>query len=568
MEGGKAMRKLWQILGFSVLVAASVAQTLNDSRLTYDTIISSGLSRPIMMTWLNPANPNDFFVLEKVAGSSSPRVGRVRRVTNGVISEPLLTLQVSSANWEHGLLGIELHPDFEQNGYVYLYYTEPDPTAPTVSLRSRLVRYRFNGTALIEPIDIWTVPIRNDRHHFGGVIRFGPDGKLYIVIGDHRQNTSNTIEVNRNASGVLGAGGIYRLNDDGSIPADNPFASHPDPRIRALYAYGIRNSFGLEFDARTGWLWFTENGPNVYDEINIAFPGMNSGWVKIMGPDARDATYNDNGNRAYNANDLVMLPNAYYGDPRFSWYTPIGVAAICFLRSARFDPDLRDQCVIGESNNSRLYLFQMNNTRNGFTFTDSRLQDLVADDSDERNLNAWGTNWGVVSDLKIGPDGYLYVISHLANRIYRIRPVNSPEIINGQVILTDYQGQRLGIPLTLTLRQGGESHTISTTLDAFGRFSERVPGSGTYTVIAKAGSYLSVKREAVQIDPQGFAYLKLVFNRAGDLNNDNLIDDADLLQVLFEFGSSSRTADVNGDGIVDDADLLIVLFNFGESGDE
>jgi glucose/arabinose dehydrogenase len=568
MEGGKAMRKLWQILGFSVLVAASVAQTLIDSRLTYDTIISSGLSRPIMMTWLNPANPNDFFVLEKVDDSSSPRVGRVRRVTNGVISEPLLTLEVSSANWEHGLLGIELHPDFEQNGYVYLYYTEPDPNAPTVSLRSRLVRYRFNGTALIEPIDIWTVPIRNDRYHFGGVIRFGPDGKLYIVIGDHRQNTSNTIEVNRNASGVLGAGGIYRLNDDGSIPADNPFASHPDPRIRALYAYGIRNSFGLQFDARTGWLWFTENGPNVYDEINIAFPGMNSGWVKIMGPDARDATYNENGNRAYNASDLVMLPNAYYDDPRFSWYRPIGVAAICFLRSARFDPDLRDQCVIGESVNSRLYLFQMNAQRDGFIFTDSRLQDLVADDSDERNLNAWGTNWGVVSDLKIGPDGYLYVISHLANRIYRIRPVNSPEIINGQVILTDYQGQRLGVPLTLTLRQGGESHTISTTLDAFGRFSERVPGSGTYTVIAKAGSYLSVKREAVQIDPQGFAYLKLVFNRAGDLNNDNLIDDADLLQVLFEFGSSSRTADVNGDGIVDDADLLIVLFNFGESGDE
>jgi aldose sugar dehydrogenase len=568
MEGGKAMRKLWQILGFSVLVAASVAQTLIDSRLTYDTIISSGLSRPIMMTWLNPANPNDFFVLEKVDDSSSPRVGRVRRVTNGVISEPLLTLEVSSANWEHGLLGIELHPDFEQNGYVYLYYTEPDPNAPTVSLRSRLVRYRFNGTALIEPIDIWTVPIRNDRYHFGGVIRFGPDRKLYIVIGDNSRHSSSTIEVNRSPSDVLGAGGIYRLNDDGSIPADNPFASHPDPRIRALYAYGIRNSFGLEFDARTGWLWFTENGPNVYDEINIAFPGMNSGWVKIMGPDARDATYNQNGNRAYNASDLVMLPNAYYDDPRFSWYTPIGVAAICFLRSARFDPDLRDQCVIGESVNSRLYLFQMNAQRDGFIFTDSRLQDLVADDRDERNLNAWGTNWGVVSDLKIGPDGYLYVISHLANRIYRIRPVNPPEIINGQVILTDYQGQRLGIPLTLTLRQGGESHTISTTLDAFGRFSERVPGSGTYTVIAKAGNYLSVKREAVQIDPQGFAYLKLVFNRAGDLNNDNLIDDADLLQVLFEFGSSSRTADVNGDGIVDDADLLIVLFNFGESGDE
>ncbi len=553
------MRKQWQILGLGILVAVSAAQTVNDPRLTRDTIISSGLSRPIMIAWLSPANPNDFFVLEKVAGSSTPRIGRVRRVTNGVISDPLLTLEVSSANWEHGLLGIELHPDFEQNGYVYLYYTEPDPAAPTVSLRSRLVRYRFNGAALVEPTDIWTVPIRTDLYHFGGVIRFGPDRKLYIVIGDHRQHTTNTIEVNRSASGVLGAGGIYRLNDDGSIPEDNPFVFHTDPRIRALYAYGIRNSFGLEFDPRTGWLWFTENGPDVYDEVNIAFPGMNSGWVQIMGPDARDPQ---------NISDLVMLPNAYYGDPLFSWRTPIGVAAMCFLRSARFDADLRDQCVIGESNNSQLYLFQMNDRRNGFVFTDSRLQDLVADDSDERNLNAWGTNWGVVSDLKIGPDGYLYVISHLADRIYRIRPVNPPEILNGQALLAGYEGQRLGVPLTLTLRQGNQTHTISTTLDAFGRFSERVPGSGTYTVIAKAGGYLSVKREAVQINPQGFAYLKLVFDRAGDLNNDNLIDDADLLQVLFEFGSSSRAADVNGDGIVDDADLLIVLFNFGESGEE
>jgi glucose/arabinose dehydrogenase len=496
-------------------------------------------------------------------------VGRVRRVTNGVVSDPLLTLPVSSANWEHGLLGIELHPNFRENGYVYLYYTEPASDNPSLAQRARLVRYRFNGTALVDPTDIWTINIgvRNNQVHFGGVIRFGPDGKLYIVVGETNNLSPNAIEINRRMDRVLGAGGIYRLNPDGTIPADNPFTYHTDQRIKALYAYGIRNSFGLAFDALTGRLWFTENGPNVYDEVNTAAPGFNSGWLRIMGPDSRDARYGENGNYAYDARHLVMLQNAYYDDPRFSWYTPIGVAAICFLRSARFDADLRDQCVIGESVNGRLYLFQMNTNRNGFRFTDTRLYDLVADSSEERDLNAWGLNWGVASDLKIGPDGYLYVVSHLANRIHRIRPVNPPEILNGKVSLAGYQGRLLNQPLRLRLHQGNQTHTMTTRLDAYGRFSERVPSSGVYDVSVKVGNYLSVRRNSVQISPQGFAYLELTLDRAGDVNGDDVIDDADLLQVLFDFGTSSSTADVNGDGVVDDADLLVVLFNFGATGE-
>jgi glucose/arabinose dehydrogenase len=563
------MRALLYFLLSIVATTIGVAQTINDSRLTRETVVGSGLSRPIMIVWLDPSNPNDFFVVEKTVQGSNPVVGRVRRVTNGVVSDPLLTLPVSSANWEHGLLGIELHPNFRENGYVYLYYTEPAPDNPSLAQRARLVRYRFNGTALVDPTDIWTINIgvRNNQVHFGGVIRFGPDGKLYIVVGETNNLSPNAIEINRRMDRVLGAGGIYRLNPDGTIPEDNPFTYHTDQRIKALYAYGIRNSFGLAFDALTGWLWFTENGPNVYDEVNLALPGFNSGWLRIMGPDSRDARYGENGNYPYNAQHLVMLRNAYYDDPRFSWYTPIGVAAICFLRSARFDADLRDQCVIGESVNGRLYLFQMNTNRNGFRFTDTRLHDLVADSSEERDLNAWGLNWGVVSDLKIGPDGYLYAVSHLANRIHRIRPVNPPEILNGKVSLAGYQGQLLNQSLRLTLRQGSQTHTIATRLDAYGQFSERVPGSGVYDVSVKVGNYLSVRRNSVQISPQGFAYLELTLNRAGDVNGDDVIDDADLLQVLFDFGTSASGADVNGDGVVDDADLLVVLFNFGATGE-
>lgn len=560
------------ILGSCLFVVAAitgVAQTINDSRLMRETVVGSGLSRPIMIAWLDPANPNDFFVVEKVVQGSNPVVGRVRRVTNGVASDPLLTLPVSSVNWEHGLLGIELHPNFRENGYVYLYYTEPASDNPSLASRARLVRYRFNGTAFVEPIILWTVPInvREYQIHLGGVIRFGPDGKLYIVIGDTNYLSPSAIEINRTMNRVLGAGAIYRLNADGTIPEDNLFSYYADQRIKALYAYGIRNSFGLTFDALTGWLWFTENGPNVYDEVNLALPGFNSGWLRIMGPDSRDARYGENGNYPYNAQDLVMLQNAYYDDPRFSWHTPIGVAAICFLRSARFDADLRDQCVIGESVNGRLYLFQMNTNRNGFRFTDTRLHDLVADSAAERDLNAWGSSWGVVSDLKIGPDGYLYVVSHLANRIHRIRPVNPPEILKGRVSLAGYQGRLLNQPLRLRLHQGNQTHTMTTRLDAYGRFSERVPSSGVYDVSVKVGNYLSVRRNSVQISPQGFAYLELTLDRAGDVNGDDVIDDADLLQVLFDFGTSSSTADVNGDGVVDDADLLVVLFNFGATGE-
>lgn len=562
------MRALLCVLLSIVATAIGVAQTINDTRLIRETVVSSGLSRPIMITWLDPSNPNDFFVLEKTQGSN-PVVGRVRRVTNGVVSAPLLTIPVSSQNWEHGLLGIELHPNFRENGYVYLYYTEPASDNPSLAQRARLVRYRFNGTAFVDPTNIWTVPIvvRDYQIHFGGVIRFGPDGKLYIVIGDTNNLSPSAIETNRTMNRVLGAAGIYRLNPDGTIPEDNPFYSYSDSRLKALYAYGIRNSFGLAFDALTGHLWFTENGPRVYDEVNLAMPGFNSGWLRIMGPDSRDARYGENGNYPYNVEHLVMLQNAYYGDPRFSWGTTIGVAAIGFLRSARFDADLRDQCVIGESVNNLLYLFQMNTSRNGFRFTDTRLRDLVADSVEERELNAWGSGWGVISDLKIGPDGYLYVVSHLANRIHRIRPVNPPEIVNGKVSLAGYQGRVLNQPLRLTLRQGSQTHTIATRLDAYGQFSERVPGSGVYDVSVKVGNYLSVRRNSVQISPEGFAYLELTLDRAGDVNGDDVIDDADLLQVLFDFGTSASGADVNGDGVVDDADLLVVLFNFGATGE-
>lgn len=198
---------------------------------------------------------------------------------------------------------------------------------------------------------------------------------------------------------------------------------------------------------------------------------------------------------------------------------------------------------------------------------------MVADNSSERNTLVWSDGWSVTTDFKIGPDGYLYVCTYEGASstppgIRRIRPVNPPEILNGKAKLQERNGLPLGIPLTLQLYNGDTLvQTFTTTLDAYGKFSEQVNAPGTYTVKAKAGSYLSVSVPNVTIAPQGFAYREFLFTVNGDVNGDNVIDDADLLSVLFAFGSSESTADLNHDGVVDDADLLTVLFNFGSAGE-
>jgi hypothetical protein len=285
-------------LGLTALSVWCYAQSLVDTRLTYDTVIldtsQNPMPLPIAIEFLSPDDPNRFFLLEK-------HTGRVRLVENGIITRTVLDLPVNTANWERGLLYITKHPDFQTNGYVYLFYsndgTGTDTDVATNWTDNRLVRYRWNGTSLVEPQIILSIPFdstqtRNGPIHNGGVMFFGPDGKLWLVVGE--LDRSNGIETNQNATRVIDGGGIIRINDDGSIPLDNPFVAHSDNRIRRLWAYGIRNSFGMTIDPLTGNLWMTENGPNVYDEINLVRRGFNSAWRRWMGPIARNSGANVN----------------------------------------------------------------------------------------------------------------------------------------------------------------------------------------------------------------------------------------------------------------------------------
>jgi hypothetical protein len=180
--------------------------------------------------------------------------------------------------------------------------------------------------------------------------------------------------------------------------------------VEKYYAYGIRNSFGLAFDPFTNKLWDTENGPNSYDEINLVEPGFNSGWNKLMGPDSRDPQ---------SVADLFTLPQSHYAEPKFSWLDPVGVTAIAFLDTDTLGAQYQGDAFVADVNNGRIYRFQLNGARNSFVLGGA-LSDTVADSAGELAPLVFGSGFGGITDLKVGPDGRLYVVSIKDGKIYAI----------------------------------------------------------------------------------------------------------------------------------------------------
>jgi aldose sugar dehydrogenase len=379
-----------------LLVSVSNAQTLTDPSLRVNEVVG-GLSQPTAMVFIGSG---DLLILQKGDG-------RVRHVINGVLQAgEVLDVAVDTAS-ERGLLGVALHPNFASNFFVYLYYTQSSSASDNGSpLDNRVVRYTWNGSKLINPTLIISLPVTPGPNHNGGAMTFGPDVKLYIVIGD--LNRDGQLQNFPAGAGPDDTGVILRINDDGSIPMDNPFFSQGGQLAR-YFAYGVRNSFGLAFDPLTGELWDTENGPDRYDEINLVLPGFNSGWERIMGPVGRDAE---------GTGDLVQFPGSHYADPKFSWFNPVGLTAIVFMRSPLLGADYQNDVLVGDINNGNLYHFKVNSTRDGLDFTTMGLADRVADSSAELQEIILGIGFGGITDLKVGPDGLLYILSFGLGKVF------------------------------------------------------------------------------------------------------------------------------------------------------
>lgn len=197
--------------------------------------------------------------------------GIIRTVLqNGtLLSTPFATISPIFTGGEAGLLGIALDPAFASNGYVYVYFTYRDSQSYT---HGHIRRYTATDNTGTSPFDLFDVTSSapGTIYHNGGYIKFGPDGKLYAQVGEFHQGQQA-----QNQSSTDGK--MLRMNPDGSVPADNLFPGS------LVYAWGVRNAFGFDFDASNGRLIATEAGPGSHDEINIITKGGNYGWPTCSG---------------------------------------------------------------------------------------------------------------------------------------------------------------------------------------------------------------------------------------------------------------------------------------------
>ncbi|HYT68933.1 MAG TPA: PQQ-dependent sugar dehydrogenase [Vicinamibacterales bacterium] len=483
----------------------AAAPTMLDRTLGVRTV-ASGFVTPVSLAFIGL---DDMLVLEK-------NTGRVQRVSGTGPSqtikiETVLDLAVNSAS-ERGLLGIALHPAFPANPGVYLYWTCRSVAPPTDPFRpdeqrcsespmlgadsgnilevpllgNRVDRFVWTGTQLVFDRNLIMLhAFQNDGapdppgqgdaaqppagNHNGGVIRFGPDGKLYIIIGDNgrRGQLQNLADgpTPPTADDQFGGpepddahltGVILRVNDDGSTPADNPFLAagaaiggEVGANVQKIFAYGIRNSFGMDFDPVSGRMWVQENGDDSFDEIHRVDAGLNSGWVQFIGPVGRIAEFKSiettlgartlqqlrwpPTNIADTPEDalarLFMLPGAHYRDPDFSWKFAVAPAGLGFLSSSALGPQYAGDLFVGAARTTLTggYLFRFNLTgnRRGIAIDDPRLADHVADntakfDITESETILAGRDFGIGTDIRTGPNGNLFVVSLSNGAIYEV----------------------------------------------------------------------------------------------------------------------------------------------------
>ena len=202
------------------------------------------------------------------------RVGRLRVIKNGTLLPTVFHQFTADTMGERGLLGLAFHPDFANNGYVYVYYT-----ATTPSSHNRISRVVANGDvstgAETVIVDLPNLPA--SFIHNGGAIHFGPDGKLYAGVGEN--GTSSNAP---NLAVVFGK--MLRFNDDGTIPTDNPFYGSQTGLARAVWAYGLRNPFTFAFQPGTGRMHINDVGERTWEEIDLGVAGANYGWPASEGP--------------------------------------------------------------------------------------------------------------------------------------------------------------------------------------------------------------------------------------------------------------------------------------------
>src|SRR5919202_864295 len=396
------------------------AINIDDPNLKYE-VVASGLRSPTTMAFLGP---NDILVNEKLNGT-------VQRIIDGKIQpQPVLDVRVANKN-ERGMLGIAVAKPTSANNsnnkssspmYVFVSYTEtkvegsdicPKPSYCEPGhdpLGNRLYRYEFDNNTgkLVNPRLLLDLPAVPGPGHNAGKIIIGPDNNVYFTIGDvgaYKTETQNFA----NKPNSNGTSGIYRITQDGK--AVKGIIGDKDP-LDKYYAYGFRNSFGIDFDPVTGNLWDTENGDACCDEINLVDPGFNSGWRKVQGFwEVKGNTY---GNMVQNPTDLVDFGGkGKYRSPEFVWLNTTGPTAIKFLNSEKLGKQYQNDMFVADYHGGNIYHFKLNQNRTALVLN-GPLADKIANTPTEMQQSGiiFAKGFGAITDLEVGPyDGYLYVLT-------------------------------------------------------------------------------------------------------------------------------------------------------------
>jgi glucose/arabinose dehydrogenase len=481
---------------------------VNDPDLAVRTVVS-GLTQPINLGFLRE---NDFLITEKSTGQVKRVVNGVVTATvldlpvNSASERGLLGMALHPdfertkwvyLFWTESSTGADSTVLAEVGNPNSPYAPgTPQPFGNRVDRfvwerRTQTLRFDRNIAVLRAYQADANQPLRGN--HNGGLIRFEKSGKdhdrgrrnghgwghdkegrekLFVIIGDNgRRGMLQNLLQGPSGPGVPDdqfggpepdnahlTGVVLRLNDDGSTPRDNPFYEYgaslggeEGANLQKVFAYGIRNSFGLAVDPLSGELWQSENGDDTFDEINRIEAGQNSGWIQVMGPLVRitefkgiETTFptppgslqqvrwppsNIADSPIVARARMVDIPGSHYADPQFSWKYATAPAAIGFMGDSSLGPDYQGDLFVGASlpvlTGGYLFRFNLSENRRRLTWSDPRLADLVADNTAKHNPTeseslAFGTGFGVSTDIQTGPDGNLFVVSSSTGSVYEI----------------------------------------------------------------------------------------------------------------------------------------------------
>lgn len=359
--------------------------------LTVEVLVKEGLNIPTGIEWVDARRA---LVTE--------RPGGLRWLVDGKLDpKPIAGLPPTWYFQDSGMLDLALHPNYEDNGWIYIANSHPigDSMDRKTPAMLQVIRGRVDGHQWIDQETIFSVP--EDEYtassiHFGTRLLFDTEGYLYFSTGD-----KGTPEISQNLFSAQGK--IHRLRADGSFPKDNPFYNHPTIH-KSIFTYGNRNPQGIDQHPETGEIWATEHGPMGGDELNVVRPGLNHGWPI--------ATYGKN-----HDGTIISDKTEYPGvtPPIHYWVPSIATCPIAFVDSERF-PEWKNNLLVG-------------------ALKYQEIRRLVFEGDKVVKEETLFQGYGRIRELKFGPDGALYALTNNPDQVLRFTPGASPRAENPESLI-------------------------------------------------------------------------------------------------------------------------------------